>query len=104
VVNARFVKPLDRARLVAQARKALLIVTMEDHVVMGGFGSAVQEALAEAGLTTPVERIGWPDRFIEHGSTVEALRAAYGLSADHIARRVTERLRQIQSEPARALF
>jgi 1-deoxy-D-xylulose-5-phosphate synthase len=50
-------------------------------VLMGGFGSAVLEALSEMGFHTPVVRIGWPDRFIEHGK-VEALRAKHGISVE----------------------
>ncbi len=91
VVNARFAKPLDRALLREQATKASLIVTMEDHVRMGGFGSAVLEELADAGAGIPVERIGWPDRFINHGSGVEDLRAANGLSPDAIFRSILAR-------------
>jgi deoxyxylulose-5-phosphate synthase len=48
-----------------------LLVTMEDHVLAGGFGSAVLEALQEADCPTPVERIGWPDKFVEHGTNVD---------------------------------
>jgi 1-deoxy-D-xylulose-5-phosphate synthase len=55
------------------------IVTMEDHALQGGFGSAVLEQLSLLGLTTPVVRIGWPDQFIEHGKP-DALRAKYGIS------------------------
>jgi 1-deoxy-D-xylulose-5-phosphate synthase len=104
VVNARFAKPLDRALLLSHAACIPLIVTMEDHVVAGGFGSAVLEALQEADCPTAVERIGWPDKFIEHGSNVETLRAAYGLSPDDIHRRVLDRWRnrQAQSVPAEA--
>ncbi len=91
VVNARFVKPIDRELLLEQAKKAKLIVTLEDHVIAGGFGSAVLETLQDAGLEVPVERIGWPDAFVEHGSTVEILRAAHGLAPDDMYRRVTER-------------
>ena len=91
VVNARFVKPLDRALLLSQAACVPLIVTMEDHVLAGGFGSAVLEALQEADCPTAVERIGWPDKFVEHGSSVEMLRAAYGLSPDDMYRRVVNR-------------
>ncbi|MGH7996431.1 MAG: 1-deoxy-D-xylulose-5-phosphate synthase, partial [Opitutaceae bacterium] len=80
VVNARFVKPLDRALLLSQAAVVPLLVTMEDHVLAGGFGSAVLEVLQEANCPTAVERIGWPDKFIEHGSTVDVLRAAHGLA------------------------
>ena len=81
VVNARFVKPLDRELIERYARRVAAFVTFEDHVKMGGFGSAVVEALDEMGLAVPVVRIGWPDQFIEHGK-VEELRARYGLTAD----------------------
>ena len=91
VVNARFAKPLDRELLLSQAAVVPLIVTMEDHVLAGGFGSAVLEALQEGECTTSVERIGWPDKFVEHGSNPETLRAAYGLSPDDMYRRVVNR-------------
>jgi 1-deoxy-D-xylulose-5-phosphate synthase len=91
VVNARFVKPLDRNLLLSHAAVVPLLVTMEDHVLAGGFGSAVLEALQEADCPALVERIGWPDKFIEHGSSVEQLRAAHGLSPDDIFRRVLAR-------------
>jgi 1-deoxy-D-xylulose-5-phosphate synthase len=81
VINPRFVKPLDRELLASYARHVTAIVTFEDHVLMGGFGSAVLEALSEMGLSTPVIRIGWPDRFIEHGK-VDQLRARYGISVE----------------------
>ena len=96
VVNARFVKPLDRTLLLSQAAVVPLIVTMEDHVLAGGFGSAVLEALQEADCATPVERIGWPDKFVEHGSSVEILRAAYGLAPDDIDRRVKDRYKRLR--------
>ena len=95
VVNARFVKPLDHNLLLSQATVVPLIVTMEDHVVAGGFGSAVLESLQEAHCTTPVERIGWPDTFVEHGNSVDLLRAAHGLSPDDIARKVIARWRAL---------
>ncbi len=102
VVNARFVKPLDRALLQSHAACIPLLVTMEDHVLAGGFGSAVIEALQEADCNTAVERIGWPDKFIEHGSSVEVLRAAYGLSPDDIRRRVLDRWRNLSAERVEA--
>lgn len=97
VVNARFVKPLDRTMLLSHAACIPLLVTMEDHVVTGGFGSAVLEALQEAECPSPVERIGWPDHFVEHGSSVEILRAAYGLAPEMIFERVRDRWRNLQS-------
>ena len=102
VVNARFVKPLDRTLLLSQAAVVPLMVTMEDHVIAGGFGSAVLEALQEADCATPVERIGWPDAFVEHGSSVDVLRAAHGLALDDIYRRVLARWQSISAEPADA--
>jgi 1-deoxy-D-xylulose-5-phosphate synthase len=95
VVNARFVKPLDRALLLSQAAVAPLLVTMEDHVLAGGFGSAVLEALQDAGCPSAVERIGWPDRFIGHGSDVGTLRAAHGLTPDEIHQRILARWRNL---------
>jgi len=80
VINPRFTKPLDTELIERYARQVGLIITFEDHVLMGGFGSAVLEALSAAGLDVPVVRIGWPDEFIEHGK-VEALREKYGLTA-----------------------
>jgi len=56
-------------------------VTMEDHVLAGGFGSAVLECLNAHSMEVPVLRVGWPDSFIEHGK-VEALREKYGLTAE----------------------
>src|ERR1700678_3913787 len=67
VINPRFVKPLDRDLLAAYARRVAAFVTFEDHVKMGGFGTAVVEALEEMGIQIPVVRIGWPDQFVEHG-------------------------------------
>lgn len=93
VVNARFAKPLDRPLLLSHAACIPLLVTLEDHVVTGGFGSAVLEALQEADCATPVERLGWPDKFVEHGSNVATLRAAYGLAPDDLSRRVRDRYR-----------
>jgi 1-deoxy-D-xylulose-5-phosphate synthase len=81
VVNPRFVKPLDREMLELYAGRVAAFVTFEDHVKMGGFGTAVIEALEEMGSQVPVVRIGWPDHFIEHGK-VGDLRAKYGLTVD----------------------
>ncbi len=87
VVNPRFAKPVDAACVERFGRSVKTFVTMEDHVLAGGFGSAVLEALSDAGLDTSVVRVGWPDAFIEHGK-VEALREKYGLTAEAALRRV----------------
>jgi 1-deoxy-D-xylulose-5-phosphate synthase len=81
VVNPRFVKPIDREMLELYAGRVAAFVTFEDHVKMGGFGSAVVEALQDMHSLIPVVRIGWPDQFIEHGK-VDDLRAKHGLSVD----------------------
>ncbi|HUJ42596.1 MAG TPA: 1-deoxy-D-xylulose-5-phosphate synthase [Opitutaceae bacterium] len=99
VVNARFVKPLDRVLLLNQAACLPLLVTMEDHVLAGGFGSAVLEVLQEADCPVAVERIGWPDKFVEHGTNVDDLRAACGLSFDDIYGRIKERCRRVNPTP-----
>ena len=79
VINARFAKPIDREMVEFYAQHVDVILTMEDHVLAGGFGSAVLEAVSNSGSRTPVVRIGWPDQFIEHGKP-ESLRAKYGIS------------------------
>ena len=81
VINPRFVKPLDRDLLAGYARRVAAFVTFEDHVKMGGFGSAVMEALEDLGSSVPVVRIGWPDQFIEHGK-IDDLRAKHGLTVE----------------------
>src|SRR5215472_17268182 len=92
VINARFAKPVDHECIARYARRCSLLVTFEDHVLAGGFGSAVLESLAEQGMETPVVRVGWPDQFIEHGK-VDALRSKYGLTAEAALERVRPHLR-----------
>ncbi len=81
VINPRFAKPIDRGCVEDYARRCGLVITLEDHVLAGGFGSAVLETMNEMELRVPVVRVGWPDAFIEHGK-VEALREKYGLTAE----------------------
>jgi 1-deoxy-D-xylulose-5-phosphate synthase len=81
VINPRFTKPLDTGTTEFFSRAAEVVVTFEDHVLPGGYGASVLEVLNEAGIRTPVIRIGWPDQFIEHASTVDHLREKYGLTA-----------------------
>ncbi len=90
-INARFIKPLDEDCLRAYAAKCKLVVTLEDHTVVGGFGSAVQEFLMRDGSAVPVLPIGWPDTFVEHG-TLEQLRAKHGLTPENIASRILQKL------------
>jgi len=81
VINPRFAKPIDRECVAEYGRHCGLLVTLEDHVLAGGFGSAVLETLNELELAVPVVRVGWPDQFIEHGN-LEDLREKYGLTAE----------------------
>ena len=97
VVNARFAKPLDQKLLKSSAHACKLIVTMEDHVITGGFGSCVVDSLQDVDVSCPVLKIGWPDEFVEHGSSVRSLREAYGLNNDAITERIVERLKQLDS-------
>ena len=88
VVNPVFVKPLDVSLLLDSARGAGRIVTVEENVLAGGFGSAVLEALSEAGLKdVSVHRIGMPDSFVEHGTAVDQ-RHQLQLDAEGIAAQV----------------
>ena len=83
LINARFVKPLDTVMLLELARSAKAIVTVEDNQRSGGFGSAVLEALSDAGLSTPVRVLGIPDEFYEQAE-VSSIHARAGIDAQAI--------------------
>jgi len=87
VINARFAKPLDESLLLAAARRCGRVVTVEDGIRAGGFGSGVAEMLQDRGCAVPVLRLGLPDRFIEHGDR-NLLLEKYGLDADGIFKSV----------------
>ena len=88
VINPLFVKPLDVELLLETARKTKRIVTVEENVLAGGFGSAVLEVLAEAGFDdVSVHRIGMPDSFVEHG-TADAQRQQLNLDSEGIMQQV----------------
>jgi len=99
VVNARFAKPLDKPLILQLARKHKLIMTIEDHAIMGGFGSAVLELLSdEREDASKIVRMGIPDIFVEHGARNIILKN-YGLDANGIADKfvATLELMDIQS-------
>lgn len=83
VVNARFIRPLDTELLELHRRDARVIVTLENSLLAGGFGSAVGEWLADHGFTGRLLRFGWSDRFIPHG-TAEILHARNDFTADTV--------------------
>ena len=91
LVNARFVKPLDREMILESCRDHELLVTLEDNVITGGFGSAVLDVLAEEGCHKDVLTMGVPDRFIRHGSVPE-LKKEIGLDPESIADRIRKKL------------
>ncbi len=87
VINARFVKPLDTKTLFESAQRTKLIVTVEDNILAGGFGTQVSSTLS--GSDTKVYSFGWPDKFIEHGMSSQLFKK-YGLDADSIAERIVD--------------
>ncbi|MEI6337247.1 MAG: 1-deoxy-D-xylulose-5-phosphate synthase [Verrucomicrobiota bacterium] len=91
VINARWIKPLDTATIEFFARGCQVVCTMEDHVLLNGFGCAVMEHLGDARISTPVVRIGWPDQFIEHG-TIPVLRKKHGLTAEAAVEKILSAL------------
>jgi 1-deoxy-D-xylulose-5-phosphate synthase len=105
VLNARFAKPLDRQLILDQARGKSLVVTLEESIVTGGFGSGVLDLIEEARLSDAAYRdvavrvVGIPaDRFVDHGS-VEALRRLLRLDAQGIADQVRETLARMRTTP-----
>jgi len=101
VVNMRFVKPLDRELIFRLATTHELVVTVEENVVAGGAGSAVEEAIAADGLAVPVVKLGLPDRFVEHGDHAQLL-AECGLDAAGIAGAIRARLERSGRRPGMA--
>jgi 1-deoxy-D-xylulose-5-phosphate synthase len=91
VVNPRFTKPLDAGTTEFFGRAADVVVTLEDHVLNGGYGSSVLELFNEKQVATPVVRIGWPDAFIEHASSVDYLREKHGLTVANTIAQVKAR-------------
>lgn len=83
VVNARFIKPLDRALLLSVTARIPMIVTIEENALEGGFGSCVVECLNDAETNVRVKRLGVPDKFIEQAG-IDSLKAKYGIDEDGI--------------------
>lgn len=88
VVNMRFIKPLDEALIVQMAAEHRVLATLEENVVAGGAGSAVNECLAARGISISVRHLGLPDRFVEQGERGELL-AECGLNVDGVLRQLT---------------
>jgi len=90
IVNPRFIQPFDEALLGEQVSDALLIVTLENGVLKGGFGSGIQEFLNERGLGHKVLGFGWPDRFVPHGKPKDLMKD-FGITAEAVADKAVER-------------
>jgi 1-deoxy-D-xylulose-5-phosphate synthase len=95
VINARFVKPLDTEVLEHFAQQTSLIVTLEENVIMGGFGAGILEHLQQNGIYTPVLPLGLPDRYLAQG-TPDQQREDAGLSVTQVLFSITERLRLLR--------
>jgi 1-deoxy-D-xylulose-5-phosphate synthase len=91
VADARFAKPLDTGLLAQLAAEHDLLVTVEEGVLSGGFGSGVWETLSEGGLAPRVLRVGLPDRYVTHGAPA-LLHEEVGYTPDAVAKRITDRL------------
>ncbi len=102
VVNPRFTKPIDEVATEFFGKASDLVVTMEDHVLSGGYGSAVIELFADRKIITPVVRIGWPDQFVEHATSVNDLREKYGFTVASIVEKVEQAIVETPSESSRS--
>jgi 1-deoxy-D-xylulose-5-phosphate synthase len=91
VVDARFIKPLDRALILSLAAEHELLFTCEDNTVRGGFGSAVNELLVEEGAANRAQVFGLPDAFVEHGQPRE-LYGELGLLPHQLAAKIIARV------------
>ena len=88
VVDARFVKPIDEKLLIEHTNNHKLIISMEDNVLCGGFGASLLEWKAVNEINIPILRFGWPDKFIDHGDSVKALRKLHGLDDSNIQQEI----------------
>lgn len=89
VINARFVKPLDTELILPLAKKIGRVITLEEGCIMGGFGSAIAEALMDADILVPVKRFGVPDVLVDHAEPNES-KTELGLTSHQIAERVLQ--------------
>jgi 1-deoxy-D-xylulose-5-phosphate synthase len=97
LINARFCKPIDRDMIEKYGHICKVICTIEEHTTVGGFGSAVLETLEDLRIKTPVARIGYADKFMEHASTNKDLQDKYGLSSKAAVEKIKELLSDVAS-------
>lgn len=101
LINPRWIKPLDTDCIEKFSEECEVVLTFEDHVLHNGFGCAIIEHLNDSGIKTPVERVGWPDEFVEHGS-VPILREKHGITAANGVAKVKKHLAKKDREAATA--
>ncbi|PSO99093.1 MAG: 1-deoxy-D-xylulose-5-phosphate synthase [Cyanobacteria bacterium QS_9_48_30] len=99
VINARFAKPLDMELIAPLAEQIGRVVTLEEGCLMGGFGSAVTEALMDSNILVPLKRFGVPDRLVEHAKPEEA-KADLGLTSSQMAEQILEAFFSQQKQPS----
>jgi 1-deoxy-D-xylulose-5-phosphate synthase len=99
VINARFAKPLDMELIAPLAEQIGRVVTLEEGCLMGGFGSAVTEALMDRNILVPLKRFGVPDRLVEHAKPEEA-KADLGLTSSQMAEQILEAFFSQQKQPS----
>jgi len=99
VINPRFTKPLDAGAHEFFGKAADIVVTLEDHALAGGYGSAVLELFSEKAVNTPLVRIGWPDQFIEHASTQDELRKRHGITVENVIAKVRSQFAEPSNMP-----
>ncbi|PSO73922.1 MAG: 1-deoxy-D-xylulose-5-phosphate synthase [Cyanobacteria bacterium QH_8_48_120] len=99
IINARFAKPLDMELIAPLAEQIGRVVTLEEGCLMGGFGSAVTEALMDRNILVPLKRFGVPDRLVEHAKPEEA-KADLGLTSSQMAEQILEAFFSQQKQPS----
>jgi 1-deoxy-D-xylulose-5-phosphate synthase len=89
VINARFVKPLDTELILPLAKRIGKVITLEEGSLMGGFGSAVAEALSDNNILVPLKRFGVPDILVEHAKPEQSYQSL-GLTGSQIAQEIIQ--------------
>lgn len=97
IINVRFIKPLDEQMILKAAREAKLLVTLEENMLAGGFGSSVLELLARKEQKAEIINIGIDDQFVPHGKT-ELLWSDCGLDAESVASKIEKRWQDLKEE------
>lgn len=97
VINARFLKPLDKETILSSINKTKNVITIEDNIIKGGLGSAVEELMLDENLDgVSLMKFGYPDEFVKHGSVGE-LEKKYGLDAEAIAEKTRKNINSLKT-------